>query len=199
MSTRLLFQFCLALVALNIFFLASASPSRFSHVCALVSIMTHYFLLSTFAWTLVQSVYLYRHVVEVFSKEISKFFWKACLFAWGKPESSDNNNNHIDNGINNNNNKQQQTTITTTTTTTTTTTMANQGFFDPCSLIDINLSCSLLPIDGNKIMPKNGGGGRKIEKNLNQGTLFFFIHFWCMFHLFFFPHFHESLLKRWTF
>lgn len=84
MSTRLLFQLCVALALLNIFFIAAASPSSRTAACSVLAVMVHYFLLSTFFWTFVQSVYLYRHVVEVFSKAVSKFFLKACLFAWGK-------------------------------------------------------------------------------------------------------------------
>ena len=52
--------------------------------CTLVAVLLHYFLLVTFAWMLVEGVYLYIMVITVFenSKEQLRVYG-AC--AYGKP------------------------------------------------------------------------------------------------------------------
>ena len=51
-----------------------------------VAVLLHYFYLASFGWMLLEGVYLYIMVVEVFASTVKLLY--LYLFAWGKFGSS---------------------------------------------------------------------------------------------------------------
>lgn len=53
----------------------------FQSVCVLVAVLLHYLYLASFGWMLLEGVFLYIMIVEVFSTVSVRYLY---LFAWGK-------------------------------------------------------------------------------------------------------------------
>ena len=74
----------LSMLLLNISYVATTLSWRLAvGACAFVTAATHYFLLATLLWALVQVYSLYEMLVKVFITYESHFLLKRCLFAWG--------------------------------------------------------------------------------------------------------------------
>ena len=53
----------------------------FQSVCILVAVLLHYFYLAAFGWMLLEGVFLYVMIVEVFNTVDMRYFY---FFGWGK-------------------------------------------------------------------------------------------------------------------
>ncbi len=83
---RILLNLCMALLLLNIFFIIASRASQFGHdgACAATTALTHYFLLASFLWLLLDAVNFYQRQVTVFISFESHFLLRRSLMAWGK-------------------------------------------------------------------------------------------------------------------
>ncbi|XP_068705881.1 adhesion G-protein coupled receptor D1-like isoform X2 [Montipora foliosa] len=71
-----------ALFWAQLVFMSGINATEEKPVCVLVAILLHYLFLVSFGWMLLEGVYLYIMVVEVFS---SVKVWYLYVFAWGFP------------------------------------------------------------------------------------------------------------------
>lgn len=84
---RILINLCLSLAALLAIFIAGVDKTKSAASCHSVSVLIHFFTVSTFLWMAVESVSLYRSVVKIFKRRTNKklFFWCCFAAAWGIP------------------------------------------------------------------------------------------------------------------
>lgn len=71
-----------ALCFAQVVFLSGINATNNRPACVLVAVLLHYFYLASFGWMLLEGVFLYIMVVEVFSTVNLKYLY---LFAWGYP------------------------------------------------------------------------------------------------------------------
>ncbi|KAL7847400.1 hypothetical protein SRHO_G00223800 [Serrasalmus rhombeus] len=86
--SKILIQFCLALLLLNlVFLLDSALAHKLSKagLCITTAFFLHYFTLASFTWMALQAVYMYLTIVKVFNAYFSRFMIKLGLAGWGIP------------------------------------------------------------------------------------------------------------------
>ena len=57
----------------------------FQSVCILVAVLLHYFYLAAFGWMLVEGVFLYIMIVEVFNTVNMRYFY---FVGWGKKRNN---------------------------------------------------------------------------------------------------------------
>ncbi|XP_025106912.1 cadherin EGF LAG seven-pass G-type receptor 2-like [Pomacea canaliculata] len=88
-SGKILLNLCVALLLLNIVFLANGlsagSDNSTRASCTAVAVILHYLLLASLAWMLVEAVEMYRALVTVFSKYAQCYMLKRCVVGWGAP------------------------------------------------------------------------------------------------------------------
>ncbi|XP_025107332.1 adhesion G-protein coupled receptor G2-like [Pomacea canaliculata] len=88
-SGKILLNLCVALLLLNIVFLANGlsagSDNSTRASCTAVAVILHYLLLASLAWMLVEAVEMYRALVTVFSKYAQCYMLKRCVVGWGVP------------------------------------------------------------------------------------------------------------------
>ncbi|KAL9962449.1 hypothetical protein ACROYT_G031553 [Oculina patagonica] len=75
-------NFATALFFAQVVFLAGIDATNNTSVCVLVAVLLHYFYLASFGWMLLEGVFLYIMIVEVFSTVNMRYLY---LFAWGYP------------------------------------------------------------------------------------------------------------------
>ncbi|KAL7847432.1 hypothetical protein AOLI_G00221500 [Acnodon oligacanthus] len=86
--SRILIQFCLALLLLNlVFVLDSGLAQKLSPagLCITTAFFLHYFTLASFTWMALQAAYMYLTIVKVFNAYFSHFMIKLGLAGWGIP------------------------------------------------------------------------------------------------------------------
>ena len=81
---QLLLNLCVALLGLYIFFIFSIHSSSVPALCAIVSIMLHYFMLVVFMVMAAEAVNLYLKLVVVLGHNISHYVIKVTVICWGK-------------------------------------------------------------------------------------------------------------------
>ncbi|KAG1674164.1 Adhesion G-protein coupled receptor G6 [Nymphon striatum] len=89
---RILLNLCVSMLFMNLSFLLGAlnkdGPfSVFSNtdICFIVSILLHYFLLTSLCWMCVEAINMYKLLVRVFTFSEPHFILKRCVAAWGAP------------------------------------------------------------------------------------------------------------------
>ena len=81
---QLLLNLCVALLGLYISFIFSIHSSSVPALCAIVSIMLHYFMLVVFMMMAAEAVNLYMKLVIVLGQNISHYVIKITVICWGK-------------------------------------------------------------------------------------------------------------------
>ena len=88
LPSKILVSMCVSLACLLLVFLLGVEkkPNTSTLTCQFSAALLHYFILSTFLWTLVQAYNLYMNFVKIFKhgNSMKKFMLLASLFAWGK-------------------------------------------------------------------------------------------------------------------
>ncbi|XP_077546208.1 uncharacterized protein LOC144158899 isoform X2 [Haemaphysalis longicornis] len=84
---KILLNLCLAMLLLNLAFLAGSLHDRFPKLdlCLGSAVATHYFLLACLAWMGVEAMNMYQMLVHVFASSERCFMLKRALIAWGIP------------------------------------------------------------------------------------------------------------------
>lgn len=54
------------------------------NLCMAVAMLTHYFVLTSLSWMLVEAVNMYQLLITVFATSETNFMIKRILCAWGK-------------------------------------------------------------------------------------------------------------------
>ena len=96
---QLLLNLCFALLGLYISFIFSIHSSSVPALCAIVSIMLHYFMLVVFMVMAAEAVNGYMKLVVVLGNKISHYVIKVIVICWGmslytKCLVTNNNFNH---------------------------------------------------------------------------------------------------------
>ena len=81
---QLLLNLCFALLGLYIFFIFSIHSSSAPALCAIVSILLHYFMLVVFMVMAAEAINLYMKLVVVLGHSISHYVIKVTVICWGK-------------------------------------------------------------------------------------------------------------------
>ncbi|XP_049782689.1 uncharacterized protein LOC126184353 [Schistocerca cancellata] len=86
-SGKILLNLCVSLLLMNLSFLLVMVKNNVHlvDVCILVAILTHYFVLTSLAWMLVEAVNMYQLLITVFATSEIRFMLKRMIFAWGVP------------------------------------------------------------------------------------------------------------------
>ncbi|XP_022088082.1 uncharacterized protein LOC110977874 isoform X2 [Acanthaster planci] len=84
-ASRILISFCCSLLLLYLVFLAGIEQTSSRSGCIAAAVLMHYFALTSMAWMGVEAANLYLKLVKVFNSDVSHFFIKASLVAWGLP------------------------------------------------------------------------------------------------------------------
>ncbi|XP_071959504.1 uncharacterized protein [Antedon mediterranea] len=82
---QILCHLCVSLLCLYLIFLVGIDRKDKKGSCTAIAGLIHYFLLTSMFWMSVQAINLYYLIVQVYNTHVSRFFLKACLFAWGLP------------------------------------------------------------------------------------------------------------------
>ncbi|XP_072048309.1 adhesion G-protein coupled receptor G2-like [Amphiura filiformis] len=84
---RIFISFCSSLLSLYIVFVIGIEQTKSATGCVIVSMLLHYFTLTTTLWMGVEGHMMYMKLVQVFKKgaHISKMMLKASIMAWGVP------------------------------------------------------------------------------------------------------------------
>ncbi|XP_071944826.1 adhesion G-protein coupled receptor G2-like [Antedon mediterranea] len=82
---QILCHLCVSLLGLYLIFLVGIDRTKKRRACTVIAGLIHYFLLTSIFWMSVQAIHMYYLFVKVYDTHISRFFFKACLFAWGLP------------------------------------------------------------------------------------------------------------------
>ena len=82
---------CFSLLSLYLVFVIGIDRTQSKSGCIAVSVLLHYFMLTTIAWVAVEGVNKYLLFAKLafenkftLKKDRKKFMLKACAFAWGK-------------------------------------------------------------------------------------------------------------------
>ena len=81
---QLLLNLCFALLGLYISFIFSIHSSSVPPLCAIVSIMLHYFMLVVFMVMAAEAVNGYMKLVVVLGHNISHYVIKVTVICWSK-------------------------------------------------------------------------------------------------------------------
>ncbi|XP_066274796.1 uncharacterized protein [Branchiostoma lanceolatum] len=82
---HILTHLCIALLATLIIFIAAIDATNSPVGCTVVAFLLHYFLLAVFMWMAVEAFNMYLAFIKVLGAHVSKFLFKAAIFAWGLP------------------------------------------------------------------------------------------------------------------
>ena len=77
-------SFCVSLLLLYLVFVIGIDKTSPRHGCTVVSVLIHYFSLTSVSWMGVEATNMYILFVKVMGVHISKFLLKASLVAWGE-------------------------------------------------------------------------------------------------------------------
>ncbi|XP_069175729.1 uncharacterized protein [Procambarus clarkii] len=85
LSNKILVHLSFSVFCSVVIFLAGINQTWNDILCRGVAVGLHYFLLTSFAWMLVEAVHQYLKFVKVVGTYIPRFLWKASVCAWGIP------------------------------------------------------------------------------------------------------------------
>jgi hypothetical protein len=83
-----LVNLAVALLLVNVTFLAGVTRTSDYISCIVVAAFLHFFLLAAFSWMLVEGVLQYLRFVKVLDTYIEHFILKVTIPGWGKYSSS---------------------------------------------------------------------------------------------------------------
>nr|KAG5699357.1 hypothetical protein BaRGS_008265 [Batillaria attramentaria] len=85
--SKILINLCLALALSNFVFLVGMQDYAFNSLagCKAVSVLLHFFLLSSLSWMAVEAFYMYLALVLVFKTYFTNFILKCSVVGWGVP------------------------------------------------------------------------------------------------------------------
>ncbi|PNF34443.1 hypothetical protein B7P43_G11234 [Cryptotermes secundus] len=91
-SGKILLNLCISLLLMNLAFLLVAIEEYMDSsllivvdVCTGVAVLTHYLVLTSLMWMLVEAINMYQLLITVFATSETKFMCKRMLCAWGIP------------------------------------------------------------------------------------------------------------------
>ncbi|XP_072027995.1 adhesion G-protein coupled receptor G2-like [Amphiura filiformis] len=84
---RIFISFCFSLLSLYVVFLIGIDRTKPETGCVIVSVLLHYFTLTTTLWMAVEGFVIYMNLVKVIGKgiHIPKMMLKTSITAWGIP------------------------------------------------------------------------------------------------------------------
>lgn len=89
-SGKILLNLCISLLLMNLAFLLVAVQEFMGkrmmvvvEVCTGVAVLTHYLVLTSLMWMLVEAINMYQLLITVFATSETKFMCKRMLAAWG--------------------------------------------------------------------------------------------------------------------
>lgn len=89
-SGKILLNLCISLLLMNLAFLLVAIEEYMDSsllivvdVCTGVAVLTHYLVLTSLMWMLVEAINMYQLLITVFATSETKFMCKRMLCAWG--------------------------------------------------------------------------------------------------------------------
>ncbi|KAG7516586.1 hypothetical protein JOB18_035638 [Solea senegalensis] len=85
--SQILINLCLALLGLNLVFLANSWLSSWEvyGLCVATAFTLHYFLLAAFTWMGIEAINMYFALVKVFNIYVPLYILKVCAVGWGLP------------------------------------------------------------------------------------------------------------------
>ena len=81
-SQKIFINSCFSMLFLILTFIIGIKRTYQPRVCHAVSVLLHYFTLTTFGWVSVEFLSMYRNVFRLYQG--SRFFWTMWVFTWGK-------------------------------------------------------------------------------------------------------------------
>ncbi|KAK7065995.1 G-protein coupled receptor activity protein [Halocaridina rubra] len=84
-SGKIVMNLSLALLLLNLTFLIATHLEPPSIPCTIIASVLHYFVLSAFAWMLVEGANMHQLLITVFASAETHFMVKRVIAAWGFP------------------------------------------------------------------------------------------------------------------
>ncbi|XP_069694647.1 uncharacterized protein [Periplaneta americana] len=91
-SGKILLNLCVSLLLMNLAFLMVAVEEYVDNrllvlvdTCTAVALLTHYLVLTSLMWMLVEALNMYHLLITVFATSETKFMCKRMVFAWGLP------------------------------------------------------------------------------------------------------------------
>ncbi|KAK3852894.1 hypothetical protein Pcinc_040538 [Petrolisthes cinctipes] len=85
LSNKILVNLSFSVFCSVVIFVAGIDQTWNVKLCRAVAVALHYFILTSFAWMLVEGVHQYLKFVKVVGTYIPRFLWKASVCAWGIP------------------------------------------------------------------------------------------------------------------
>jgi hypothetical protein len=89
-SGKILLNLCISLLLMNLAYLLVAIEEYMDSslmivvdVCNCVAVLTHYLVLTSLMWMLVEAINMYQLLITVFATSETKFMCKRMLCAWG--------------------------------------------------------------------------------------------------------------------
>lgn len=89
-SGKILLNLCISLLLMNLAFLLVAAEEYMDSslmivvdVCTGVAVLTHYLVLTSLMWMLVEAINMYQLLITVFATSETKFMCKRMICAWG--------------------------------------------------------------------------------------------------------------------
>lgn len=89
-SGKILLNLCVSLLLMNLAFLLVAVREYMDRnlmvvtdLCTGVAMLTHYLVLTSLMWMLVEAINMYQLLITVFATAETKFMCKRMLAAWG--------------------------------------------------------------------------------------------------------------------
>ena len=83
-QSRIITGLSINLLALDVTIVAFVERTSQTTLCKVIAMAMHYFLLSSFAWMVVEAIHLYLKVIRVFNSDFHRFITKAIIFAQGE-------------------------------------------------------------------------------------------------------------------
>ncbi|XP_071551010.1 uncharacterized protein [Panulirus ornatus] len=84
-SGKIVMNLSLALLLLNLVFIAAAQLEPPSIACTALAAALHYLVIAAFAWMLVEAANMYQLLITVFASAETHFMAKRVIAAWGIP------------------------------------------------------------------------------------------------------------------
>jgi len=89
-SGKILLNLCISLLLMNLAFLLVVVQEYMDkhstvvvNMCTGVTVLTHYVVLTSLMWMLVEAINMYQLLITVFATSETKFMCKRMLAAWG--------------------------------------------------------------------------------------------------------------------
>lgn len=87
-SGKILLNLCISLLFMNISFLFISIKEHIDmyqvDTCLIVTLLAHYFVLTSLSWMMVEAINMYQLLITVFATSETRFMFKRMMFAWGE-------------------------------------------------------------------------------------------------------------------